>query len=203
MLRVLNDDTIAPGTGFGMHPHNNMEIITIPWQGTLEHKDSMGNAGRIQHGEVQAMSAGTGIFHSEYNPGTEETKLFQIWIFPKTKNIQPRYEQRKFNVNERRNKFQVIVSPEKNNETIWINQDGYLSLGNFEKGKTAHYNIFRSGNGAYVMLVEGEIEVEGIRLAKRDAIGIYDTDKITIKANSDSEIMIIDVPMNYNNQVLD
>lgn len=197
MLRVLNDDTIAPGTGFGMHPHDNMEIITILLQGVLEHRDSMGNMGRIQPGEIQAMSAGSGILHSEYNPSTtEETKLFQIWVFPKLKNILPRYEQRRFDVYEQ-NKFQVVVSPEKNDKTIWINQDAYFSLGNFEKERTVNYTLHRKGNGTYIMVVEGEVEIEGKKLSRRDAIGIYDTDKIFVKINScNSEILVIEVPMN-------
>ncbi len=196
LLRVLNDDTVAPGMGFGMHPHDNMEIITIPLKGILEHKDSMGNVGQIKPGEIQAMSAGTGIFHSEYNPSKiEELKLFQIWIFPKEKNIKPRYDQRKFDVSERKNKFQTIVSPEKSETTMWINQDAYFSFGNFEKGRTADYNLHK-GNGAYVMVVEGEVEINGEKLGTRDAIGISETEKISLKANSDSEILLIDVPMN-------
>lgn len=196
MLRVLNDDTVAPGMGFGMHPHDNMEIVTIPLKGILEHKDSMGNVGQIRPGEIQAMSAGSGILHSEYNPSeTEETKLFQVWVFPKVKNIQPRYDQRKFDTGERKNKFQTIVSPEKNENTMWINQDAYFSLGNFEKGKLAEYYIHK-GNGAYMMVVEGEIEVEGEKLGRRDAIGIYDSEKFSLRANSDAEVLVIDVPMN-------
>ncbi|HEY4800323.1 MAG TPA: pirin family protein [Bacteroidia bacterium] len=197
LLRVLNDDTIAHGAGFGMHPHDNMEIVTIPLQGILEHKDSMGNIGQIRPGEIQAMSAGTGVFHSEYNGSkTEATKLFQIWVFPKQKNIQPRYDQRKFDVSERKNKFQTIVSPIKSEHTMWINQDAYFSLGNFEKGKTADYSIQHPKNGTYVMVIEGEIEIAGEKLSRRDAIGIWETDKISFKINSDAELLVIDVPMN-------
>lgn len=158
LLRVLNDDTIAPAMGFGTHPHDNMEIVTIPLKGVLEHKDSIGNIGQIKPGEIQSMSAGTGVLHSEYNGSkTEETKLFQIWIFPKVKNIVPRYEQKTFSLEGRKNKFQTLVSPEKSSETMWINQDAFFSLGNFEKGKTVDYIMNLKGNGVYIMLVEGEI----------------------------------------------
>lgn len=197
LLRVLNDDTVAPGMGFGMHPHDNMEIVTIPLKGVLEHKDNMGNVGQIRPGEIQAMSAGTGVYHSEYNGSkTEETKLFQVWVFPKVKNIPPRYDQRKFNPEERKNKFQTIVSPEKSGKTMWINQDAYFSLGNFEKGKSVDYSVQHKGNGAYIMVVEGEVEVGGTKLGRRDAVGVYETDKVTIKPNADSEILVIEVPMN-------
>ena len=197
LLRVLNDDTIAPGMGFGTHPHDNMEIVTIPFQGILEHKDSMGNIGQIKPGEIQAMSAGSGITHSEYNGSkTEETKLFQIWVFPKVKNIAPRYDQRKFNIEDRKNKFQTIVSPEKSEAIMWINQDAYFSLGNFEKGKSIDYSIQHKGNGAYIMVIEGEVEIEGEKLSRRDAVGIYDMEKISIKSISNAEILVIDVPMN-------
>ena len=197
LLRVLNDDTIVPGMGFGTHPHDNMEIVTIPLKGILEHKDSMGNIGQIKPGEIQSMSAGTGVLHSEYNGSkTEETKLFQIWVFPKVKNITPRYEQKTFSLEGRKNKFQTLVSPSKSPDTMWINQDAYFSLGSFEKGRSIDYKINLKGNGVYLMLVEGEIEVEGQKLARRDAIGTWDTDKINIKANADSEILAIEVPMN-------
>jgi hypothetical protein len=196
LLRVLNDDTIAAGMGFGTHPHDNMEIVTIPLKGVLEHKDSMGNIGQIKPGEIQAMSAGSGVTHSEYNGSkTEETKLFQIWVFPKVRNITPRYDQRTFNVEERKNKFQTIVSPEKSEKTMWINQDAFFSLGNFEKGKSVDYKMNLKGNGVYLMLVEGEIEIDGQKLSRRDAIGLWDAENVRIKINSDSEILAIEVPM--------
>lgn len=196
-LRVLNDDTIGPDSGFGMHPHDNMEIVTILLKGVLEHQDSMGNKGQIRAGEVQAMSAGTGIMHSEYNPSkSEETKLFQIWVYPKEKDITPRYEQKSFQKEERDNKFQLIVSPEKHENTMWINQDAFFSLGNFEKGISENYSLKKKGNGVYLMVIEGKISVEGNALEKRDAIGISETDLIKIKADERSEILIIEVPMN-------
>lgn len=196
LLRVLNDDTIAAGMGFGTHPHDNMEIVTIPLKGVLEHKDSMGNIGQIKPGEIQAMSAGSGITHSEYNGSkTEETKLFQIWVFPKVRNIAPRYDQRTFNVADRKNKFQTIVSPEKSDKTMWINQDAFFSMGNFDKGQSVDYKMNMKGNGVYLMLIEGEAEIDGQKLSRRDAVGVWDTDKVSIKANSDSEILAIEVPM--------
>lgn len=197
MLRVLNDDTIAPGSGFGMHPHDNMEIVTIPLKGTLEHKDNMGNTGQIRYGEIQAMSAGTGVLHSEYNPSkTEETKLFQVWILPKVKNIEPRYEQKSFSLEERKNKFQLIVSPEKQENTMWINQDAFFSLGNFEKGFSINYLLKLKGNGIYLMVIEGKVSSAGATLEKRDAIGISETETVKIEAVENSEILVIEVPMN-------
>ncbi len=197
MLRVLNDDIISAGKGFGMHPHENMEIVTIPLQGILEHKDNMGNTGRIGYGEIQAMSAGTGVMHSEYNPSkTDETRLFQIWVFPKKKNIEPRYEQRSFSPEERKNKFQVIVSPERAEKTMWINQDAFFSLGSFEKETETSYQIKRNGNGLYLMVIEGKISIAGRVLEKRDAIGITDFESVQIKANEYTELLGIEVPMN-------
>lgn len=196
MLRVLNDDTIAAGKGFGEHPHDNMEIVTIPIEGSLAHKDSMGNSSVIKNGEVQIMSAGTGIFHSEFNASTiEQTRLFQIWVFPKEKNIQPRYDQKLFSIEERKNNFQTVVAPDKKNGALWINQDAFLSLGNFEKGRVEEYSIKYSGNGAFVFVIEGEIEIDGTKLERRDAMGISETEKISLKTNSNVEVLIIEVPM--------
>ena len=197
LLRVLNDDTVAPGMGFGMHPHDNMEIVTIPTKGALEHKDNMGNSSVIKPGEVQIMSAGTGVMHSEFNPSkTEEVKLFQVWVFPKEKNIKPRYDQKMFEVKERKNKFQTVVSPEKSTDSLWVNQDVYFSLGNFGKGTSAEYQIKNKTNGVYLMVIEGSMEVEGEELERRDAIGISEINKFKISAVSDTEILVIDVPMN-------
>ncbi len=197
LLRVLNDDTIGPGTGFGTHPHDNMEIVTIPLKGTLEHKDSMGNIGVIRPNEIQAMSAGSGLMHSEYNHSkTEELNLLQIWVFPKLKNIEPRYEQRVFSAEEKNGKFKTIVAPVKSSDIMWINQDAYFSLGNFEKDSQVEYTIQHPGNGAYIFMIEGEASIEGEVLGKRDALGIWETTKIAIATNTTSEILIIEVPMN-------
>jgi hypothetical protein len=197
MLRVLNDDIIAPGTGFGMHPHDNMEIVTIPLSGTLEHKDSIGNIGVIKPNEIQAMSAGSGLMHSEYNHSkTEPINLLQIWVFPKVRNIEPRYDQRIFTEEEKNGKFKTIVAPVKADDVMWINQDAYFSIGKFKTGTTIDYSIQHKGNGAYIFMIEGNATIEGNTLGKRDAIGIWDTEKISLNTTSDAEILVIEVPMN-------
>jgi hypothetical protein len=197
LLRVLNDDIVQPGEGFGAHPHDNMEIISIPLSGALAHKDSTGTEKVINTGDVQIMSAGSGLYHSEYNASkTEEVNFLQLWIFPNEKDITPRYDQKTFNTGDRVNKFQSVVSPEKDNGTLWINQDAYLSLGNIQKGKSAEYAINKKGNGVYAFILSGSAEIAGTVLSSRDAIGAEDTDKITVKAEEDSEILLIEVPMN-------
>lgn len=198
MLRVLNDDIVAPGKGFGMHPHDNMEIITIPLSGSLEHKDNMGNGEVIRAGDVQLMSAGTGVFHSEFNPSKdEEVSLFQIWIFPKLKNVKPRYDQKTFDVINRHNKLQTLVQPGPSEEGLWIYQDAWLSMGKFDADFTSDYSVNKNGNGAYVMVVNGTFEIDGHTLNKRDAIGISGTDKFSFTAKEEgSELLLIEVPMN-------
>ena len=195
-LRVLNDDTIAPAKGFGMHPHDNMEIITVMLSGTLEHRDSMGNIGQIKAGEVQVMSAGTGIMHSEYNPSkTEEDKLFQTWIFPKERDIEPRYDQRSFTENMKVNELTTVVSGDKNASTLFINQDAAISFGDFEPEQTFVYELKTPGNGAYVLQVEGQSIIGEQSLGKRDALGVFDTASFTIQTESRSRFLIIEVPM--------
>ncbi|MEJ6981193.1 pirin family protein [Pedobacter sp. P351] len=196
LLRVLNDDTISPGMGFGTHGHDNMEIVTIPLKGVLAHKDSLGSEGTIDYGEVQIMSAGSGIQHSEYNgSSSEEVNLLQIWVFPKTRNITPRYEQKRFDPAKEHNAFQVLVSPQKDAESMWINQDAYFSIGEFEAGKEAKYSIKHAGNGAYVFVIDGEVQVAGRMLKRRDAIGVFDTESFEFKADSKVKLLVIDVPM--------
>lgn len=197
MLRVLNDDLVAAGQGFGTHPHNDMEIVSIPLSGALAHKDSTGTEKAIVPGEVQVMSAGTGILHSEYNHSKDnETNFLQLWIFPDMKGHQPRYDQKSFDPQERKNKIQFIVTPEKKVGNLWLNQDAYLSLTNLEKSKSLNYKIHTKGNGVYLFLIEGEISVGDESLLRRDGIGIYDTDEFTITAENNSQILIIEVPMN-------
>ncbi len=199
VLRVLNDDTVAPGEGFGMHPHDNMEIVTIILKGQLKHRDSMGSDGVIKENEIQVMSAGSGVMHSEFNPSEDEkVELFQIWVFPREKDIEPRYDQMSFDPAGKENKLQLLVSPDRDSkESMWVNQDAYFSIGKFEPGKEIDYDIHTPGNGAYIMVIDGEIEVEGERLLKRDAIGVWDTDKINIKfKRMETEILIVEVPMN-------
>lgn len=196
-LRVLNDDTIAGGTGFGTHPHDNFEIVTIPLEGGVEHKDSMGNHGIIRPGEVQIMSAGTGIQHSEYNADKDtELKLFQIWVFPKERDITPRYDQRAYPVEGRQNRWQIVVSP-RHEEAVWINQDAYFNLGHFDAGKQVEYQLNTLGNGVYLMVVEGSIEVDGKTLNRRDAIGVWETDTLNLKTNTESELLLLEVPMEF------
>ncbi len=197
VLRVLNDDIISGGQGFGTHPHDNMEIITIPLHGAIEHKDSEGNHGIINTGDLQIMSAGTGIRHSEFNHNKDqELNLLQIWLFPKVDNITPRYDQKTFKAEEQNNKFNVAVSPEKSDTSLWINQDAWFSLGKFEKGKAFTYTIKKKGNGAYVFLIEGKATVAGITLDKRDAIGISEADSFDFNVSDDAYILVIDLPMN-------
>ena len=195
-LRVLNDDTIAPGRGFGKHPHDNMEIVTIPLAGAIKHGDSMGNEGIIKAGDVQIMSAGKGVVHSEFNASsTEFLNLFQIWVFPKVRNIDPRYDQKTFLPEDRKGKFQVLVAPDKTAGSMWVNQDVWFSRGDFNEGQETTYAPKLKGNGIYLMVIEGEVEVGGETLKKRDAIGLWESDSVSIKMNSDAQLLIIDVPM--------
>ena len=196
-LRVLNDDYIAGGMGFGTHPHDNMEIITIPLEGDLEHKDSMGNGTVIKHGDVQVMSAGTGITHSEFNHNkTKPVQLLQIWVFPNKRNVTPRYDQITLDVNERRNKLQQILSPNSDDEGVWIHQDAWFHIGRFDQNFETTYTWKKQGNGVYVFVIKGDITVNGTALNERDGSGIWNTDTMTIQANSaNAELLIIEVPM--------
>lgn len=194
-LRVLNDDTVKAGFGFSKHPHDNMEIVSIPTSGDLEHKDSTGRHEIIKQNDVQIMSAGSGIAHSEMNANkNKEVKFFQVWVFPKEHNITPRYEQKTFLPENRKNKIQTVVAPDDVN-AVWINQDAWFSLGSLEKDTEASYNIKKDGNGVYVFVVEGEATVNGQKLGRRDALGIWETNAIDIKADSNAELLLIDVPM--------
>jgi len=195
VLRVLNDDTIQGGSGFDRHPHDNMEIITIPLEGELEHEDSMGNTSIIRKNDVQVMSAGTGIFHSEYNRQPDTSlSLLQIWVLPNECQIKPRYDQRTFLREDRINEWQRIVSPDEP-DVMHIHQDAWFSLISLEKLKTAGYVINKKNNGIYVFLIEGSADIEGISLDKRDGIGLWETDRITLKALTDAEILLMEVPM--------
>lgn len=195
-LRVLNDDIIAPGRGFGTHPHDNMEIVTIPLSGVLEHKDSMGHAQQIVAGEVQAMSAGSGITHSEYNASaTELINLLQLWVMPKKRNVDPVYSQKAFPTEERRNAFQLVVSPDGAEESLAISQDAYFSLADFDGEQSATYAVKRSANGCYIFVIDGHIEVDGQSIGPRDAIGVWDTESVQIKINEQARILCVEVPM--------
>lgn len=197
-LRVLNDDTVAAGMGFGTHPHDNMEIITIPLEGDLAHKDSMGNTEVIRNGDVQVMSAGTGVKHSEFNPNKEKrTKLLQIWVFPNQQNVEPRYQQISLNPEERKNKLQQIVSPNADDNGVWIHQDAWFHLGKFDRGVTATYNLKKEGNGVYAFILSGTATIDGQELEARDGYGIWNVPSFNIKATSDSEFLLMEIPMHY------
>jgi redox-sensitive bicupin YhaK (pirin superfamily) len=198
-LRVLNDDTVKGGMGFGKHPHDNMEIISIPLEGDLEHQDSMGNKAVIQKGDIQVMSAGTGIYHSEYNKNSdEEVKFLQIWIFPNKRNVAPRYDQITLNREDRKNKLQQILSPNQNDEGVWIHQDAWFHMGIFDQGMHRGYAFKQKNNGVYVFVLEGSFTINGNKLSKRDGMGIWETDSIEIESNeNDAEILLMEVPMKY------
>jgi redox-sensitive bicupin YhaK (pirin superfamily) len=195
-LRVLNDDQVRGGGGFGTHPHDNMEIVSIPLQGELAHKDSTGTQGVIKTGDVQIMSAGTGIQHSEMNASkTEPVSFLQVWVFPKRENIRPQYDQKTFDLSQRINKWQIVVSPEEQEGGVLINQDARFALTKLEEGRNIEFAPKFSNNGIYLFLIDGEVEVGGRKISRRDAIGISETDKVSIRANEDSEILVIEVPM--------
>jgi quercetin 2,3-dioxygenase len=196
VLRVLNDDTVSPGMGFGTHPHDNMEIISIPLEGDLEHKDSMGNVTVIKHGDVQVMSAGSGIQHSEYNKNRDKTvKFLQIWVFPNKKNVTPRYDQITLNIYDRKNKFQQILSPDPDDEGVWIHQDAWFHMGKFEKGSAAEYVLKKKGNGVYVFVLSGNASVNGQSLNSRDGFGLWDIEKLNVQADTETEVLLMEVPM--------
>jgi redox-sensitive bicupin YhaK (pirin superfamily) len=197
VLRVLNDDIVDGGKGFGTHPHDNMEIISIPLKGDLEHKDSMGNTGVIRQNDVQIMSAGTGVYHSEYNKNAnQKVNFLQIWVFPKKRNIEPRYDQRSFKPEDRLNKLQNIVSPNKEDPGVAINQDAWFHLGNLTKGFQTTYKVKAQTNGVYVFVIEGDVTVNGQKLNRRDGFGVWDTDELSIIADEAAEVLLMDVPMN-------
>ena len=195
-LRVLNDDTIAAGMGFGTHPHDNMEIITIPLEGDLAHKDSMGNTEIIKSGDVQVMSAGTGVKHSEFNPNADQrTKLLQIWVYPNQQNVEPRYQQITLNPEDRKNRLQQILSPNAEDEGVWIHQDAWFHLGKFDKGVKTTYNLKKEGNGVYAFVLSGKITVDGQELETRDGFGIWDVNSFDIEAMTDAEFLLMEIPM--------
>ena len=197
-LRVLNDDTIAAGMGFGTHPHENMEIITIPMEGDLEHKDSMGNIGVINEGEIQVMSAGTGVHHSEYNKNADQAvKVLQLWVFPKKQNVTPRYDQMSVRDLKKPNDFYQVLSPNSEDAGMWVHQDTWFHLGEFDVEKSLDYTIKKPGNGVYVFVIQGSFNVEGENLKKRDAIGIWDTETINFTAQSESKVLLVEVPMRF------
>jgi redox-sensitive bicupin YhaK (pirin superfamily) len=197
VLRVLNDDQVDKGMGFGTHPHDNMEIISIPLEGDLEHKDSMGNTTVIKSGDVQAMSAGTGIQHSEYNESkTEDVKFLQIWLFPNQRNVTPRYDQISIQDIKKKNELFQILSPNRDDEGVWIHQDAWFHLGEFENETASTYQLKKEGNGVYFFVLEGNVEVQGENLNKRDGFGVWDTSSIAFIAAKGAKFLAMEVPMN-------
>ena len=196
-LRVLNDDRVAGGKGFGTHPHENMEIISIPLSGDLEHKDSTGRNEVIRQGDVQIMSAGSGIAHSEFNHNTDqEVRFLQIWVFPKERDITPRYEQKTYEVANRTNRWQTVVAPE-GGSALTINQDAWFNLTKLEKGQNLDYAVKKEGNGVYAFVLEGDAQIAGQSLNKRDAVAVTDTAQLSLSANTDTEVLLMEVPMEF------
>ena len=197
VLRVLNDDTVSAGMGFGTHSHNNMEIISIPLEGDLEHKDSMGNTTVIRKGDIQIMSAGTGIQHSEYNKNKDaEVKFLQIWIIPNKKNVTPRYDQITLNPIDRKNQLQQIISPNPDDAGIWIHQNAWFYLADFDTDFSISYSIKSKENGLYIFILNGQIQINDLTLHSRDGLGIWDTDRIEIKVTANTSFLLMDLPMN-------
>lgn len=197
-LRVLNDDTVAGGQGFGTHPHDNMEIVSIPLSGSLRHKDSMGNTAVITEGEVQVMSAGTGVYHSEHNnSASEEVRFLQIWVFPDTKNVEPRYDQIKVSDIATHNAFYQVVSPNAGEQGVWVHQQAWFHLGSFDAGVSTAYQFKKPGNGLFVFVLEGTVEVNGELLERRDGLGISDTTEIKLTAGTDARVLLMEVPMQW------
>lgn len=196
VLRVLNDDRVAPGQGFGTHPHDNMEIISIPLEGDLKHQDSMGNKATIKEGDLQVMSAGTGIFHSEYNANDDrEVKFLQIWIIPGKKDVEPRYDQISLGDIEENNRFYQVLSPDREDQGVWIHQDAWFHMGRFDAGSEDTYALKKEGNGVYAFLLEGEAEVNGQHLESRDGLGIWESLQVSFRALTPSRILLMEVPM--------
>jgi len=196
VLRVLNDDVVAPGRGFGTHPHDNMEIISIPLEGDLEHKDSMGNVAVIKEGDVQVMSAGSGITHSEFNKNKDKSvKFLQIWLFPNKKNVRPRYDQISLHRIATKNNFYQVLSPSAEDQGVWIHQDAWFYLGSFDTGVETKYQLKKQGNGMYFFVLEGTIQIEGQELLPRDGFGVWDASQVQVKSLGKSRVLLMEVPM--------
>ncbi len=197
-LRVLNDDTVAAGRGFGTHPHRNMEIISIPLKGDLKHMDDMGNATVIKEGDIQVMSAGTGISHSEFNNSkNSEVKFLQIWVIPRTQNVAPRYDQVQLRKLAQGADFYQILSPHKDDQGVWIHQDAWFHIGEFTEEKTKVYSVNKKGNGAYIFVLDGEVSINGQKLKERDGLGVWETTDFEIKAQKNSRILVMEVPIHF------
>ncbi len=196
VLRVLNDDVVAQGRGFGTHPHDNMEIISIPLSGDLEHKDSMGNVTVIKEGDIQVMSAGTGVYHSEFNKNKDkEVRFLQIWLFPNQQNVEPRYDQISITDVEKKNEFYQILSPSKEDDGVWIHQNAWFHMGKLDSGKTASYSFKDKDNGVYAFVLEGDVSINGQELNRRDGYGMWNMDQFEVEAQSDAKVLLMEVPM--------
>jgi len=196
MLRVLNDDEVSGGKGFGKHPHKNMEIISIPLSGDLEHQDSMGNTTVIKEGDIQIMSAGTGVRHSEYNKNKDQAvKFLQIWVIPNRENVEPRYDQISTLDLKKENEWYQVLSPHKEDQGVWIHQQAYFSMGDFTQPTSLTYNLKDSKNGVYIFVLEGNLKVETEELTRRDALGIWDTDSVEVKAKAHTKVLLMEIPM--------
>jgi len=196
VLRVLNDDKVSGGMGFGTHPHQNMEIISIPLSGDLEHQDSMGNTTVIKEGDIQVMSAGTGVQHSEYNKNKdEEVRFLQIWVIPHTQNVEPRYDQITLKKEDRKNKLQQVLSPNKEDAGVWIHQDAWFNMVDLDADKAVTYDFNLASNGLYLFVLEGSVEVADEKLERRDGLGIFDTQSITLKASEQASVLLMEVPI--------
>ena len=196
VLRVLNDDVVAPAKGFGRHPHDNMEIISIPLEGDLEHKDSMGNVTVIKEGDVQVMSAGTGVFHSEYNKNSDkDVKFLQIWMFPNQRNVTPRYDQISLEDDKMNNQLLQILSPNMDDEGVWAHQNAWFHIGHLENETKVEYDLKIKDNGVYVFVLDGDVKVEGQELNKRDGFGVWDTNRISIESCNSAKVLLMEVPM--------
>lgn len=197
VLRVLNDDIVAESQGFGTHPHRDMEIISIPLEGDLKHEDNMGNKTIIRSGDIQVMSAGTGIMHSEYNANADEkVKFLQIWVFPNKKSVKPRYDQITLNVEDRKNKLQQVLSPNVDDEGVWIHQNAWFHMTNLEKGKFVNYKLKDpKNNGVYAFIINGDVTINGESLHQRDGMGISNVEQLTIESDSDAEVLLMEIPM--------
>jgi len=195
-LRVINDDLVAPGMGFGTHHHDNMEIVSIPLEGVLEHRDSMNNVSLIKKGEIQVMSAGSGVYHSEYNKSEDSpVKFLQIWIFPDSKDVNPRYDHKKIDLESSKNKLIQILSPDSNDEGVWIHQKTWFNIGSFDANQTIDYTLKNRQNGVYIFIISGEIEIDGLSAQTRDGIGITESDDVKINVVKPTEILVMEVPM--------
>ncbi|WP_026916027.1 pirin family protein [Christiangramia portivictoriae] len=198
LLRVLNDDYVKSGMGFGTHPHKDMEIISIPLQGAIRHKDSMDHTAVIEKGEVQVMSAGTGVEHSEFNSSTEELNMLQIWIFPDKNGHEPRYDQKNYSKQLETGELVTVVAPmnHEDDNALKIHQNAFLSIQKLETGRNIEYNLNDTANGVYVFLIDGQAEIDGTKLSRRDAVGIWNTTKLNLEVENKSTVLFIEVPMN-------